>query len=134
MSDFSQPPIPPAGLSTASAQRSLGGGAVPEVFANQMRMGVTVTDFTIVFGIAVDGGSDTAMLADKVSIHVAPGMLKQILLNIESALSAYEEVMGEIRVPNSLVANVAGIKTHLAMMLRQQMDGPESPRNASPIS
>lgn len=123
MSDLPQQPPPSNMMPPGLAQRLFGGGPVPEVFANQLRMGVTVTDFTIVFGTAVDMGG-TAVVADRAIVHVAPGMLKQILQNLIMAVNAYEEVMGEIRVPKPLEGQLANLKTQVISMLRQQMDGP----------
>ena len=124
MSNVPESPTPQPIMPGALAQRLLGAGGIPEVFANQMRMSVTVTDFTIVFGVAVDNGSGPATLADKVAIHVAPGMLKQVLLNIEAAIDAYEEVIGEIKIPKGVGLRLAGTKAQLASVLRQNMEGP----------
>ena len=126
----SQPGIPP-GLSQAMAQRFLGAASTPEVFANQVRMAISVTDFTLVFGTSLtDGGRGigsvgmgVAASLDKVILHVAPGMLKQLLLQIEMAIGAYESVMGDIKVPNSLPTHLATHKIMMANMLRQMMEG-----------
>jgi hypothetical protein len=76
------------------------GGTTPETFANQMRMGVTVTDFTLIFGVGADAGTGPPMLIDKAIIHVAPGMLKQIAQNLAMAVAAYEEVLGKLESQN----------------------------------
>ena len=132
MSDSPQQSPLPIGMPPALAQRLFAPGNIPETFANQMRMGVTVTDFTLVFGTAIDAGPNMAPVAlDRSIIHVAPGMLKQIFQNIAMAVEAYEEVMGEIKLPHQLAANLANVKAHLVVMLRQQMDAP-APSATSP--
>ncbi len=127
MSDMPQPPTPAFGAPSALAQRLFAAGTTPDIFANQLRMGVTVADFTIVFGVAADGGAGPPIVLDKAIVHVAPVMLKQMLLNIAMAVEAYEEVMGEIKAPKPMVAQVALLKERLITILRQQMDGPASP-------
>jgi hypothetical protein len=121
------------------AQRLFGGAAVPEVFANQVRMAVTLTDFTLVFGTAVPDqggvkvGTGLAMISDKLALHVAPGTLKQMLLHSQMALDAYEAVMGPIKIPDKLPAFLAKHKALLIEMLRKQiegtMDAEETPSN-----
>lgn len=128
MSDQPQQPMLPGMVSPAFAQRLFGSAPVPEVFANQMRMGVTITDFTLVFGAAVDIGGGTPMAIDKSVVHVAPGMLKQMLQNITMAVEAYEEVMGEIRLPAPLAGHLANLRIQLTTMLRQQMEGSPDPQ------
>lgn len=124
-----------AALAMALAQR-VNQSPPLDIFANQIRMAVTLTDFTLVFGAAgseqvlgIGGGTGAAAVVDKAAVHVAPGMLKQIMLQIEMAIEAYESVMGPIKIPNRLTADVTKHRRALAAMLRQQMEQ-ESPEEA----
>ena len=85
-------------------------------------MGVALTDFTLVFGVNANGGSGTSIVIDKAIIHVAPGMLKQMLRHLSMAVSAYEEVMGEIKLPARLDQNLAKIKMRIVTTLSEQMN------------
>jgi hypothetical protein len=86
----------------------------PEFFANSLKIGVSSTDFTLKFGTE---------LADNVIIHMSPGTLKQTMLHLIMVAEAYEEVMGEIKVPASLSVRLAQHKQELIEVLRQQMEG-----------
>jgi hypothetical protein len=122
MSDSAQRPTPfpfPPQLTPAF----MAGPLAPEVFANQMRMGVTVTDFTLVF--AATGAAGVPV--DKVSVYLAPGMLKQLLLQVAMAVEVYEETVAPISVPRRMDEFIQRIRAELTTGLRSQMDGPDVP-------
>lgn len=112
-----------------AAPRAFGAAPIPELFANQLRLGVTLTDFTLVFGSTVpqpdasQAGAGFGIMSDNVALHLAPGMLKQLLLQSEMAVAAYEAVMGPIKVPSKLTAFLENHKEKLIKMLRHQMEG-----------
>jgi len=107
-------------------QRLMAGNQVPDIFANQLRMSATLTDFAITFGTAEGGHPGPTFVADKAIIHVAPGMLKQILFHIQIAVDAYEEAIGEIPIPKNLQKFLEKTKKALASQLKHQMEGPFS--------
>ena len=130
MSGIPRSPTPSSGATQMiAAPRLFGGTPIPELFANQLRLGVTITDFTLIFGStlpqqgAASSGEVFGVVSDKVALHLAPGMLKQLLLQIEMAVAAYETVMGSIKIPDKLPASLARHKAQLIEMLGQQMEG-----------
>src|SRR5487761_1081463 len=76
-----------------------GGPPIMDVFSNQLRMGVTLSDFTLIFGVTESGPTGVGINREKVAIHLAPVMLKQLLFNIELAVNAYEEAVAPIPIP-----------------------------------
>ena len=66
-----------------------------DIYANQVRLGVTLTDFTIIFGIADDLGSQT-INKDLAAIRLSPGTMKLLLVQMSAVLSAYETACGQI--------------------------------------
>ena len=97
---------------------------VPDIFANQMRMGVTLTDFTLIFSVIAESGPTGAVNKDRAIIHLAPGMLKQLLLNTQMAVKAYEDAIAEIPIPKQIQQQLDQIGASLRDSLRAQMDGP----------
>ena len=101
--------------------------AVPEVFSNQLRMNVTFTDFTIVFGAAdtavTQNGPSLPTIRDKVAVHLVPGMLKQLYLTVQWAVEAYETAVGPILLPSNLEDQMATQKQGLIANLRDIMSG-----------
>jgi hypothetical protein len=121
MSATRPPGIPPQLLASLAASASAN---VVDLFANQFRVGVTLTDFTLVFGVGVESQIGGQAVVDKASIHVAPGMLKQILASLQMAMSAYEEVLGEIPIPKRHGHFMDGIRKALVEGLQKSMAGP----------
>ena len=95
----------------------------PAVFSNNLRLGVTLTDFTIVF-CATEDTPAGPLIQDKVSVHLAPGMLKQLLANIQMAVSAYEEAIGIIPMPARLDEYLALMHLRLVGNLKDRAAGP----------
>ncbi|MDA8051133.1 MAG: DUF3467 domain-containing protein [Rhodospirillales bacterium] len=106
---------------------------VPGMFSNQLRLGVTLTDFTIVFGV----GEDTPAgpnIRDRVAIHLAPAMLKQLLAHLEMAISAYEEAIGTIPIPARLNEYTEILRKTLIENLRGRLAGPSDAEIAAMTS
>lgn len=90
-----------------------------DVYANQLRIGTTVSDFTLVFGASDEGFT----VSDQVSVRLAPGTLKMLFLNVKMALEAYEQAIGEIPVPSKLEQQISKNKITLADGLKRHMNG-----------
>ena len=57
-----------------------------DTYANQLRIGATLTDITIVFGIVEDLAPSHFVNKDKVAVHLAPGTLKLLVANLQAVL------------------------------------------------
>lgn len=115
-----RPPVPPTQMIMPGF---VGGPSTPDVFSNQLRMGVTLTDFTIIFG----ANEETPMgnvTRDRVAVHLAPGTLKQLLSHLEMAVSAYEEALGPIPAPKRLSEYMAALRANVVRSLQDRINGP----------
>ena len=101
----------------------VGGPPIMDVFSNQLRMGVTLSDFTLIFGVTESGPTGIGINREKVAIHLAPVMLKQLLLNIEVAVTAYEEAVAPISIQANAREKLTEIKKALVSQLQAAMAG-----------
>ena len=106
---------------------------VPDFFSNQLRLGVTLTDFTIVFGVSEETPAGPN-IRDRVAIHLAPAMLKQLLAHLEMAISAYEGAVGTIPVPARLNEYTEILRKTLMENLRERLAGPSDAEIAAVTS
>lgn len=93
---------------------------VYDSYANQIRMGVTLSDFTLIFGVIVDRGKAGSVNCDKCIVRLAPTTFKQLHLQMSAALAAYEQSIGEIPTPKNLVGMGEKIQTVLSKNLKEQ--------------
>jgi hypothetical protein len=107
-----------------------------DVYVNQVRLGATLSDFTIICGATEDAGFGNIVNQDKVTIRLAPGTAKMLYLNLITAISAYEESVAPIPVPHNLAKTLEDIKERISSNYRQQMESPnlENPTGSEPIS
>lgn len=101
-------------------------GAYVDVYSNQVRLGVTISDITIVFGLMEDAGPNQIVNKDKVAVHLAPTSAKSLMMHLKAAVEAYEKGAGEIPIPYSVLGSVASIIQLVPAMLRDQISAPES--------
>jgi hypothetical protein len=94
-------------------------GMTSEIYANQLRLGATISDFAVVFGLQGPAGG----VRDRMIVHLAPTTLKQLALNVQMAVEAYEEAVGPISMPAGVKDQVAQFKRDLITGLREQMGG-----------
>ena len=92
-------------------------------YVNQIRLGATISDFTIICGISEDNGQGQTVVKDKVVVRLAPGTAKLLLLNLQMAISAHEEVIGPINMPHKLAENLEMNKEKIILLYKEQMDG-----------
>ena len=93
----------------------------PSVYANQLRVGVTVSDVTLTFGTMEDRGIGQVIHEDKVSVHLSPITAKILLENLTMIIDVYERVVGKIPTPQKVSAvNNAQIE-NLSKNLTDQM-------------
>lgn len=90
----------------------------PEVYANQLRMGITLSDFTLVFSTS---NERTNAIEDKATVRLAPLTAKLLLQNLQMVLSVYEEKFGAINIPPKMMAQMEeqrkGLRDHLSEQL-----------------
>lgn len=95
---------------------------LPDVFANQFRIAVTMTDFNIVFATSLVSATGHPLIVEKIAVNLAPGMIKQLLLQLKHAVAAYEEAIGEIKIPRHLEENLRNMQVNLKNQLAAQME------------
>jgi hypothetical protein len=94
-----------------------------DIYANQARIGATLSDFTIVFGLTEDAGNGQISNRDRVAIRLAPGTAKLLHLHLEAVIGAYEQAVGTISVPDRLVSELRTMKDGMAAGYTEQMKG-----------
>jgi hypothetical protein len=65
------------------------------LYANQIRLGTSINDFTLLFGVTEDHGGQQ-VLVDKAAISMSPISFKALVAHVNMVLSAYEETIGPI--------------------------------------
>lgn len=101
---------------------------VTDVYANQLRMGVTLSDFTLIFSVTEDYGQGVAEVVDKAAVRLAPMTFKALLLNMKGALDAYEKSVGNIIISPVAVTEATKNGAMLTEALRTLMT-PQEPSN-----
>jgi hypothetical protein len=97
-----------------------------DVYASQMRMSITVSDITIIFGVMNDRGQNIYVPEDRVAVRLAPVTAKVLLHNLKMALSAYESVLGTIPIPPHTIRQSETNSEYLTKVLEEQMAPPAS--------
>lgn len=67
-----------------------------DIYANQLRLGSTLHDFTIIFGATDDRGVGQITSRDLATVRLAPALAKILEMHLRTAIDAYESVVGEI--------------------------------------
>lgn len=94
-----------------------------DVYANQIRLGMTYFDFTAIFGTTEDYGPGNMGTQDQVSVRMAPGTLKQLCFALQSAIAAYEEAVGPIPFPDALREDAETNRERLSRMMKDIVSG-----------
>jgi hypothetical protein len=99
-----------------------------DVYANQIRLGATLQDFTIILGTTEDLGIGQIGTKDRVVVRLAPATAKLLQLHLAAAVEAYEEAIGPIAMSESLGTQLATVKEKIVAAYKQQMQtGPVVP-------
>jgi hypothetical protein len=94
-----------------------------DTYANQVRLGTTISDFTIIFGVSDDRGPAGVHLKDVVAIHLAPGTMKLLLGNLKSTVEAYEASIGTIPLPANTESQLEEQTRRISEALHAMMSG-----------
>jgi len=90
-----------------------------DIYSNQLRLGVSLSDVSIVFGIVEDRQSSLTTSADKAVVRLAPVTAKQLYLQLRVAIDSYERVLGDIRVPKVIAQQSENIEKKLTEHLNR---------------
>lgn len=102
--------------------------AVADVYANQIRLGATLADFTIIFGLTYDIGGGDVVNRDRVVVRLSPQTLKTLSLQIDAALGAYEAAVGQVPVPERVLTQLAATKEAMVAAYEDQMTSKADPQ------
>lgn len=94
-----------------------------DTFANTLRVGNSVNDFTLVFGTIDDYGPGNLQHSDRVSVHLSPQMLKIVAQQLSANVEAYELAFGTIKLPKAVESSFDSIREQLTRMFAQQASG-----------
>ena len=98
----------------------------PKFYANQARVGLTLSDFTLIFGVSDDLGIGAVAAKDLVGVHLAPGTFKALLMHLNMMLEVYEEKIGTINISPGVSREVESQRSRMAEALEMQMNPPTS--------
>src|SRR5271170_6438003 len=73
-----------------------------DVFVNNMRITMTQSDLSMIFGTTEDYGPGNVGTKDRVCLRISPMMARIILVNLQATLDAYEDIAGQVRLPEAL--------------------------------
>jgi hypothetical protein len=109
-------------LSPGPLQALVAPSHAPEIYSNTLRMGATLSDFVIVFGGIKDSPTGQFGFQDLVAVRLAPRTAKTLLMNLQAAIAAYEDVLGEIKMPTSFDSDREKIRKNVAESYVQQIN------------
>ena len=92
-----------------------------EVYANQVRMGATLQDFTVILGVIEEIGMNQVINRDRLVVRLSPATAKIMQANLTTIISAYEESVGPIAISGRLQPELDNIKARLVTAFREQM-------------
>lgn len=98
-----------------------------DVYINQIRMGATLMDLTIILGATEDSGTGQVTNRDRVIVRVSPATAKILLSHLQMIVSAYEEAVGPITVSQRLEVELMTIKQNIVGAFTEQMQIAEVP-------
>lgn len=88
--------------------------AFVDTYANQLRMGATLSDFTLIFSVTEERGLGQTVVREKVAVHMPPTVAKMLLVQMQAAIESYEKAVASIPVPHDFQAHVDTIRTQLS--------------------
>jgi hypothetical protein len=95
-----------------------------DTYSNQLRIGATLNDFTITFGITDDQGPGQIHTKDRVAVHLAPGTAKLLVANLRALVEAYEAAISPIVSPDGLDERLKELTEEFASALKEQLKAP----------
>lgn len=76
---------------------------VPELYANTVQLEATAYDIGIAFGVLSDGVDRRDLI-----VRMSPQHAKSLAILLDRFLAAYEREIGQVNLPDSLVARLRG--------------------------
>jgi hypothetical protein len=92
-----------------------------DVYANQVRISVSVSDIDMIFSVMQDRGSGIVALEDLASIRLSPITAKVLLHNLQMIVDAYEASVGSIDAPPKALKQIQNQQNGLMNALKEQM-------------
>ena len=74
-----------------------------DVYASIIRMNMTPTDFTVIFGVNEDLGPGLLIPQDRASVRVSPQTLRILIENAALFLRAWEAQFGKVNLPQGVL-------------------------------
>ena len=93
-----------------------------DIYANQIRLGVSLSDLTIIFGATDDLGPNQLVSKDKAAIRLSVTNAKILMLNLQTMVEAYENGIGKIRLPRGSIEAMGAISMQIRNMLHEQVE------------
>lgn len=84
-----------------------------DTYANQVRINVQVTDFTVIFMVNDDQGTDRVKIMDKAAVRLPPVAAKILALQLHSIIEIYEQTNGKIPLPANFDKYLEDAKSRL---------------------
>lgn len=101
-----------------------------DIYANQVRLNISMSDINIIFGVLNDRGPGIVVLEDRASVRMAPTTAKILTQHLEALIRTFESVIGEIPMPDSTVTQIESQMQNLAENLATQMGRPTQPESS----
>jgi hypothetical protein len=94
-----------------------------ETFSTTFRMHASPLNFSLIFGSTTDVGPGVMENVDRVAINMSPQSTKFLALQLTSAIEAFEDVFGTVKLPNTIPPNIEATKKLLVENFKTQNTG-----------
>jgi len=109
---------------TAATPRVIRDQAFLDIYANQLRIGASFADLTLIFGVIDDRGPGDLVVLDKAAVRLSPTAAKILYLHLGKVIETYEKAVKPIPVPAGLNEQLALIPDRLTKILSGEMEIP----------
>jgi len=96
-------------------------GNAVDIYANQLRLGSTLHDFTIIFGATDDQGRGQIGSRDLATVRLAPALAKILQMHLRAAVEAYEKKVGPIGISARAEGDMERVRETLEKAYSDQM-------------
>ncbi len=92
----------PAGQQPANPMFLGRSPAYVDIYASLVRLSMTPTDFTLIFGAFEDFGPGQIYPQDRAAVRLSPQSLRILIENASSVLRAWEAQFGKVNLPKAI--------------------------------
>ena len=81
-----------------------------DIYANNIRAGMTPWDIALHFGIIIDASDSVAQIEERATIRLSPQTMKVLVAILPSMMEQWERQFGKVPLPDGLVPESSAIR------------------------